>query len=89
MRKDSISVPPHLHRLRGAISEVVDSCCRLRLSDVFQFGSADGRGSPKRPRRACVDWSGHRPGGNPEVIAKPPAKENNPVQAHFILARLL
>jgi hypothetical protein len=39
--------------------------------------------------RACVDWSGHLLGGNPEVIAKPPAKENNPVQAHFILARLL
>jgi hypothetical protein len=27
--------------------------------------------------------------GNPEVIAKPPAKENNPVQARFILARVL
>jgi hypothetical protein len=41
------------------------------------------------PTNACVYWSGRRPGGNPEVIAKPPAKENNPVQAHFILARLL
>jgi hypothetical protein len=67
---------PHLYQNCWAITAPLAHAQRLPPGGYVQ-------------KRACLYWSGHRPGGNPEGIAKPPAKENNPVQAHFILARLL